>query len=95
MDIYNQIQEHVKLEIKNALQTYSMANQYTTSNIPAHIHAGPDAPQLDPKDFLGFPIMTAAPTDNAREGTIRLALIAGTYYIYARINQTWKRATLT
>lgn len=95
LEIYNQIQAHVQLEIKNALAVYSNANQFTTSNIPIHVHGGTDSPQIDPRNLLGFPIMTAVPTDNAPEGTIRLALIAGTYYIYARINQTWKRATLT
>lgn len=95
LEIYNQIQPHIKLEIKNALATYSMENQFTTSNIPVHVHGGTDSPQIDPRNLLGFPIATSAPSDNAPEGTIRLGLVGGVYKIYARINQTWKSATLT
>ena len=95
LEIYSQIQPHVQLEIKNALKKYADNNQYTLSDIPVHVHGGTDAPRIDPRDLLGFPIVTSAPTDEAIEGTIRLGLVGGVYKIYARINKTWKSATLT
>lgn len=60
-----------------------------------HSHNGSDSERLDPQNFLGFPVLTAVPTDSAPNGTIRLALISGTAYIYARINNTWVKATLS
>lgn len=61
---------------------------------PPHIHDGVSNP-ITPGKYIYFPITTVAPTDTAPNGAIKLALIAGTYYIYARINNAWKRATLT
>lgn len=43
MDKYSEIQPHVKLEIKNALEVYSNENKYTLSNIPVHEHSGKDS----------------------------------------------------
>jgi len=52
------------------------------------------AQQSDPSLML-FPIINSVPTDPALDGTIRLALISGTYYLYARINKVWKKTTIT
>lgn len=60
-----------------------------------HTHDGINTPKIDPKDLKGFRIFTAAPTYEAEEGTIVLALISGTYYLYARINKLWKKCTLS
>lgn len=43
MDKYSDIQPHVQLEIKNALEVYSDENKYTMSNIPVHEHSGKDS----------------------------------------------------
>lgn len=95
MQVYESIQPHVQKEIQDALARYSTKNQFDLSKIPSHEHGGSDAPKINPKNLLGFPIMVEAPTDNAIEGTIRLALISGVYYLYARVNNLWKRVTLT
>ena len=63
--------------------------------IEPHTHDGINSPPIDPKDLLGFPIAVTAPTDAAQNGTIRLALISGTYYLYARINSVWKKVSLS
>jgi hypothetical protein len=65
------------------------------SELSSHKHTGLDAPRLNPKYFLGFPIFTAAPTHNALEGTIILANESGTYKLYAFINGGWRTTTLT
>ena len=95
LDFYNKMQPLIQNEIKNAIDKYASENQYTFSLIPAHGHTGTDSPKIDPSNLLGFPIMTVAPTDSAQNGIIRLALIGGTYYLYARINNLWKRVALT
>lgn len=59
-----------------------------------HTHDEVNSPPVD-AGHIYFPITTSAPTDKPRNGIIRLALISGTYYLYARINNTWKRTTLT
>jgi hypothetical protein len=63
--------------------------------VERHSHNGSDSERLDPNNFLGFPVAVSAPTDSAPNGTIRLAIISGTAYIYARINNTWVKATLS
>src|SRR5437016_14585539 len=65
-----------------------------TSQIPVgfHRHTSLDgSPQLDPKEsLLGFPTVTATPTDTAAEGTIKLGLIAGTAKLFMRISNAWQ-----
>lgn len=95
LDFYNKIQPLIQNEIKNAIDKYDSKNQYTFSLIPAHGHTGTDSLKIDPANLSGFPILTAAPTDSAQNGVIRLALIGGVYYFYARINNAWKRVALT
>ncbi len=65
------------------------------SDFEQHKHTGLDSPQINPKDLLGFQIWTSTPTHVAREGTIILANISGTYKIYAYINGGWRSAVLT
>jgi len=65
------------------------------SPLEQHRHNGLDAPRLNPKDFMGFPVFTSAPTHNAQEGTIILANESGTYKLYAFINGGWRTTTLT
>lgn len=60
-----------------------------------HRHNGNDADRINPKDLLGFPIFTTAPTHVAKEGTIILANESGTYKLYAYINSGWRSVTLT
>ena len=40
-------------------------------------------------------ILTAAPTGTATEGTMQLAIVTGTCYLYVYINGGWKSTTLT
>jgi len=40
-------------------------------------------------------ILTAAPTGTATEGTMQLAIVSGTCYLYVYINGGWKSTTLT
>jgi hypothetical protein len=63
-------------------------------DVNPHKHDGSNN-TLTEGQYVYFPITTVAPTDLAPEGAIRLALIAGTYYLYARVNQAWKKVTLT
>jgi len=63
-----------------------------------HRHDGIDNYQVDPKDLLGFPILTSVPTFKAVEGTIRFVFIAGspdTYFMYVMINKGWRGTQLT
>jgi hypothetical protein len=61
-----------------------------------HHHNGLDSPQLDPADFLDFPITTVAPTD-MQGGNIRIyvdSLTAPTVWrLYIRAGNTWKYRT--
>jgi len=64
-------------------------------NIPYHLHNGSDSPQLNPKDFLGFPVITVsdatvAPTDTPISGTIRFLKDSSNYYEWVRFGQEWK-----
>lgn len=61
----------------------------------SHTHNGNDAPRIDPRSLKGFRILTSAPTGQAEEGTILLANESGTYYLYARINQSWVKVELS
>lgn len=58
-------------------------------------HNGTDAPQIDPRDLLGFSILSAAPTWSAPNGTIVFTSIAGVFKIYVRFPGAWKSAALT
>ena len=40
-------------------------------------------------------ILTAAPTGTPKEGTMQLAIVSGTCYLYVYINAAWKKTTLT
>lgn len=63
--------------------------------IEPHIHNKIDSPPVAQKDILPTQPITSAPTDTPPNGTFRFALISGTYYLYARINNAWKRVALT
>lgn len=60
-----------------------------------HTHSGIGTQKINPSDLKGFPIFKTAPTHTAEEGTILLANESGTYYLYARINQSWVKVELT
>jgi hypothetical protein len=60
-----------------------------------HTHDGNNSLQIDPRNLLGFPIVSTAPADNAPEGTLRLYSSGGTYKLYARISNGWRAVTLT
>jgi hypothetical protein len=64
-------------------------------NFDNHTHDGDNSLQIDPRNLLGFPIASSAPTDAAPEGTIRLYSSGGTYKLYARINKGWRAVSLT
>lgn len=63
--------------------------------ITNHQHNGLDVDRIDPRDLLGFPIFTSAPTHKTKEGTIILANESGTYKLYAYINGGWRGVELT
>lgn len=62
--------------------------------VALHVHDGTDGLQIDPKNLLGFPVITSAPTDKPLNGTIRLYLAGSSYRIYAFISGTWVYRTL-
>lgn len=82
--IRQMIQEEIRKNLRSA-----------SALVPIHLHNGLDSLQVAPADLLGFPIRTSAPTENAKEGTIVLSLITGSYGLWARINKTWKGVELT
>ena len=65
------------------------------SDIPNHTHNNTDSPKITTEN-LQFPIVSAAPTDSAPNGTIRILFDGSTTYrIYVRVNNAWKYATLS
>lgn len=66
-----------------------------TLNFDNHNHDGVNSLPIDPRNLLGFPIVSSPPVDAAPEGTIRLYSSGGTYMLYARINKGWRAVTLT
>ena len=65
------------------------------SDFEQHKHNGMDALKINPKDLMGFPVFTTAPTHKAQEGTIVLANESGTYYLYAFIDGDWQKVELS
>lgn len=62
---------------------------------PFHTHNGTDTPKLSTEN-LSFPIVSAAPTDSAPNGTIRVLFDgSSTYRIYIRVNNAWKYCNLS
>lgn len=90
MDI-DAISQLIDAKIAKALSD----TQYNFAPIPYHQHTGIDAPNIDPANLLGFPVMPAAPTDMPLEGTVRLYNVSGTRKIYAFLSGVWYSATLT
>lgn len=86
-----EIEQMIELSIKN----YMSRKQYNISKVPNHEHTGVDINRIDPKNLLGFPIVSVAPTADLPEGTIRLYRNSSTYRIYCRINNLWKYANLS
>jgi hypothetical protein len=65
------------------------------SDIPFHTHNNTDTPKIK-TEYLQFPIVSAAPTDAAPNGTVRVMFDGSTTYrIYVRVNNAWKYATLS
>lgn len=46
MEKYIELQPHIQLEIRNALDKYSRENEFKTSRIPLHEHTGIDSKQV-------------------------------------------------
>lgn len=82
-------------EVETLIENYMAKSQFMYSKIPSHTHNGIDTVKLNPRDFLGFPIISAVPTDSALEGTIRIYSSGGTYRLYVRVNNLWKYTALT
>ena len=72
-----------------------MSTNQPFSDFEQHRHNGLDAPKINPKDLMGFTVLTSAPTHKPQEGTILLANESGTYKLYAFINGAWRTTTLT
>lgn len=85
----------IKQMIQDGIVSYMTQKQFSLSKIQSHGHTGTDCQRIDPKDLLGFPVISAVPTDNAINGTIRAYRSGATYRLYIRINNTWRYATLT
>lgn len=41
-----------------------------------------------------IPYQTAAPSDSPPDGTVRLVKTGGVYYLYGRVDGTWKRVVI-
>jgi hypothetical protein len=65
------------------------------SDFDKHDHDGTNTPKINPKNLLGFPVISAVPTDAAPNGTIRFYYSGISYRLYVRINNSWKYAALT
>ena len=72
-------------------------------NFNSHKHTGlsGDGPRLDPKYFLGWPVIkvadaTVKPTDAAQDGVFRFYYdTVPVYRLWARINKDWHYISLT
>jgi hypothetical protein len=64
-----------------------------------HRHTGADAPRINPKDLMGFPIYKSdsALTHNALAGTVALRwdTTDDSYYLTAFINGGWREIELS
>lgn len=78
--------DETRQAIQDAIQT-ALQNYY-------HTHNRLDSPAVAGED-IKFRVVTAAPTDTAEEGTIRILNNAGTITIYVRANKTWKSVALS
>jgi hypothetical protein len=101
---YNDIQPNVKKDINDItcklIDEKFASSQYQITRVGNHAHTGVDSPQLDPKNFLGFPITLTVPTtanNPASTGAIVIftdSLTAPTLaHFYVRIGTTWKIIT--
>lgn len=86
---------NIRKIVNDELLKYASRNQYGVSKIPIHTHNGTDSVQLNPKDFLGFPIVSVIPVDTPIDGTIRIYFSGVTYKLYVRVNNLWKSTALT
>lgn len=74
LDKYIELQSFVK---KEATDIYNkLGTKYGVAENPYHVHNGVDSPQLNPSNFLGWPVFqvtdaTVAPTDTPQNGTFR------------------------
>lgn len=99
-------------ERKDLRKTFkSILNASQNLIVPSHIHNGSDSPQLNPANFLGFPVQqvansTTAPTDIGHNGEIRFFVdVVPTYKLWvylsyyntatATIIGAWKSVALT
>lgn len=88
-----------------AIENYSITNQYGLSPIPTHEHTGVDSPQINPTNLMGFPVIqvadaTVAPSDVPQNGTFRFYVDTTPRYrlwAYLIYNNTgaWKVISLT
>lgn len=91
IDLYAKIMPILQQEIQKAIIEFVVQSQFQVAKIPDHHHTGIDSSQLNPADFLGFPIVGGIPVDPAINGTIRFYWDDVNYYMYVRINNDWKR----
>lgn len=89
--VYASIQPFVETDIRNAIQHLAKSTPYKTNPKPNIRHTGVDAPRIDPKDLLGFPIVTSVPSYKAPQGTWVFVYNATgpTLYLYVMLNGTW------
>ena len=56
--------------------------------IQEHTHDGLNTKKLDPRNFIGFPILTSVPTHQALEGT-QVIVNSGGVSLYMMVGGTW------
>lgn len=77
-----------------------MKNQPTQSNIPYHIHNGPESPQILLQnikgwDFRTVTLATTMPADTPPNGAIRFLSDGTNDVMWVRMNNNWKKTTLS
>lgn len=87
--------------IQNDDEDNNLNKPVSPNDVNFHRHTGTDSPKLNPKDFLGWPIIlvadaTVKPKDSAQEGVFRFYRdTVPVYRLWARINKDWHYLTLT
>jgi hypothetical protein len=100
----DKIEQFVDEKIKTALDNYSKSSLA----LPRHTHNRVDSLALDPKYFLGFPVIQVAdatipPTDKPQNGTFRFYVDGTHWKLWAylqtvsggAITSNWKSISLT
>lgn len=74
--------------------------QDTVKPTQRHQHNGTDSPRLNPKYFLGFQNIqvadaTVAPTYTLQNGTILFQYDSSHWVMWVRLNNLWKKVSLS